>query len=278
MIEQPDHLGVQWAAGLEQAEIGALCDEHSAASESALQAAGAGVSHIGSAVAIYTSEIDTLAFNRIVGFGFDGDTTAERLEALCDIYRERKVPRIFLQLIPPLQTPELEAQLAEHGFHYYNNWIKLTRDCEPIQPVKTDLRIEQIGPEYSDEFSEILIDAFEWDQRLAPLVAATVGLPNWLHYLAFDKDKPVATAALYVAGVYGWIDMAATLKEYRGRGGQGALTERRFADAARLGVETLTVETAEQTPDNEAPSYRNMIRYGFKPIYARPNYLKKFTE
>jgi hypothetical protein len=234
MIEQPDHLAVQWAAGLEQPEIGAWWDLHSSASESALKLAGAGCVQIGSALASYCSKVDTLAFNRILGFGFDGDTSAERLEALSEVYRRAKVPRVFLQLITPLRTPALDSHLAEHGFTYYNNWVKLTRDTEPIPSVKTKLHIEQIGPEYSEEFSDIVISSFEWDKRLSPLVAATVGQPNWLHYLAFDGDKPVATAALYVTGVYGWIDMAATLADYRGRGAQGALVERRFADAARL--------------------------------------------
>ena len=45
-------------------------------------------------------------------------------------------------------------------------------------------------------------------------------------------------------------------------------------DLARsLGCDAVVVETAEQTADHSAPSYRNMIRFGFTEAYFRQNYL-----
>ena len=35
----------------------------------------------------------------------------------------------------------------------------------------------------------------------------------------------------------------------------------------------MIVETAEQTTEKQAPSYRNMIRYGFRQLFVRPNYI-----
>jgi GNAT superfamily N-acetyltransferase len=91
--------------------------------------------------------------------------------------------------------------------------------------------------------------------------------------MAFDSDLPVATGAMYVDGAYAWIDFAATLAEYRGRGAQTSLLAQRVRDAAKLGCQWLVVETAQELPDKPAPSYRNMVRHGFVEAYVRPNYL-----
>jgi hypothetical protein len=44
-------------------------------------------------------------------------------------------------------------------------------------------------------------------------------------------------------------------------------------DAAGDGCRWVSVETAEQTPEREAPSFRNLTRLGFTVAYRRPNYL-----
>jgi GNAT superfamily N-acetyltransferase len=166
--------------------------------------------------------------------------------------------------------------LEDRGFHHYNNWIKLYRDVTLLTPVRTDLAIREIGTEYGDAFGRIIVASFEWPDRLYPWVGATVGRPGWHHYMAFDGETPVATGAVYCRGEVGWIDFASTLSSHRGRGAQAALVEQRIRDAAALGCKWLIVETAEETPDKPAPSFRNMVRYGFKAAYARPNYLFQF--
>ena len=35
----------------------------------------------------------------------------------------------------------------------------------------------------------------------------------------------------------------------------------------------MIVETAEQTTEKESPSYRNVLKSGFKEAYKRPNFL-----
>jgi hypothetical protein len=35
----------------------------------------------------------------------------------------------------------------------------------------------------------------------------------------------------------------------------------------------LVVETAEDTPEKGAPSFRNMLRFGFQVAYVRPNFI-----
>ncbi|MDP6124381.1 MAG: hypothetical protein QGH20_01335 [Candidatus Latescibacteria bacterium] len=108
---------------------------------------------------------------------------------------------------------------------------------------------------------------------MSAVVAATVGRPRWKHYMAFDGDTPVTTGALLAHGDIGWLDFAATLSTHRGMGAQSALTVRRLTDACDAGLKEVTVETVEQKPDKEAPSYRNMVRLGFEVLYSRPNFI-----
>jgi GNAT superfamily N-acetyltransferase len=139
--------------------------------------------------------------------------------------------------------------------------------------VDTDLRIEQIGGGDADAFAMIVAQCLDWPETVGPWVALTVGRPGWKHYIAFDGSKPAATSALYVSGDFAWLDFASTMPDYRGRGAQSALIARRIRDAAELGCSHLVVETAEQTPDHPAPSYRNIVRFGFREAYKRANYI-----
>ncbi|MCP4685890.1 MAG: hypothetical protein GY867_10655 [bacterium] len=52
--------------------------------------------------------------------------------------------------------------------------------------------------------------------------------------------------------------------------------QRRIDDAIAQGCKHLVVETAEETHERSAPSYSNMLRFGFEVAYFRPNYLFKF--
>jgi GNAT superfamily N-acetyltransferase len=271
-----DKIPAEVIRNLEQVEVEAFGDLYRGTPRGTASSIGMKLYTTPTTCTTIMAKIDTLAFNRVIGLGLSEPVTAERLDEITGHYREHKVPRFFIQLHPDAVTQRTAGLLAAKGLRHYNNWVKLYRPVEPIAEVKTDLRIEKIGREHADKFAEIMVTSFEWNETLRPMVAASVGRPGWHHYMAFDADIPVATAAFFAAGEYAWIDMAATLHDYRGRGAQGALVERRIADMAAMGCRWIVVETAEQTPNKEAPSYRNMIRYGFKTAYVRPNYIYEF--
>ena len=109
---------------------------------------------------------------------------------------------------------------------------------------------------------------------LAPFGEATLGRPDWHHFLAFDGDRAVGAGALYVMGHVGWLGFGATLESHRGRGSQSAIFARRIRAAAELGVKLLVTETGEELPDRPNPSYRNMLRAGFRLAYPRQNWLE----
>lgn len=258
---------------LELAEMRGLADLHRAAPPALARPLGLKVVESGAALALVTAAADVLALNRILGLGVFEPATAGTLDRLLAEYRRADVPRAFVQVAPSPEAPAVVDLLLARGARRYNNWVRLWRGVQDVPHVETGLRVECVGAVWRQAFGEIVADGFGWPPATAAWVAASVGRPGWQHYLAFDGDRPVATGALYVASHVGWITLAATRPEARGRGAQSALIARRIADAARLGCVRLSVETAEPTPAREAPSFRNVTRLGFEVAYQRANYL-----
>jgi GNAT superfamily N-acetyltransferase len=108
---------------------------------------------------------------------------------------------------------------------------------------------------------------------LDPWLSAMVGRPGWDHYAAWDGEQLVATGAVFVAERTAWFGFAATLEGHRSQGAQSALITRRFAAALARGCDWVVTETAEQTTERLAPSYKNLQRLGFTEAYRRDNYV-----
>lgn len=82
----------------------------------------------------------------------------------------------------------------------------------------------------------------------------------------------MAAGALFALREAGWLGFAATLPSHRGRGAQGAILAARAARARELGLGVLITETGVPREGGTGPSYRNVLRSGFRPTYVRPNY------
>jgi len=225
---------------------------------------------------LIASKLDVLAMNRVIGLGLGEPVDNKQIENIILRYNKAGVPRFFVQLHPLAQPESLPGILTKHGFSHYNNWVKLYREIEAPLPEPADLEIKEIGPDEGEIFAKIVATSFGWPDNIRPMIAAAVGKSGWHFYMAYDDGVPIATGANFIDGHYCWIDFAATLEEHRGKGAQTALAVRRIEDAGKQGCKWLVVETAEQTAKKEAPSYRNMIRLGFKVAYVRPNYIMKF--
>jgi hypothetical protein len=258
---------------LELSEARAWSDLYRCATPAAVDVCGLDVHSSGSVDAVVAAGIDILAFNRVIGLGVAEPAGEATVDEIVGLYRRAGARRFFVQLSPGAMPARIPGWLESRGFRHHNNWVKLYRPVADPPTSRSGLRVERIGPGHADAFGAIAASCFGWPAFVGPWVACLVGKPHWSHYLAFDGDDPVATAAMRVVGNCGWIDFAATLPEYRGRGAQNALLDRRIRDAAGLGLTHLVVETAEPTPDRPAPSYRNAVRSGFRVAYIRPNYL-----
>ncbi len=258
---------------LEFAERDFMMALHAAAPQAVREACGLAYHPIGEGQAFLASAIDVLAWNRVLGLGMETPATEADLEALVDLYDEAGVPRFFVQLSPAAAPPSVYTWLRQHGFRHYNNWVKLVHRLDtPWPEAQTDLRLEAIGPDDAAAFARLVTPPFDWPADLQPMLAACVGQPGWRHYLAFDGDRPVAGAALFIHDGCAYLGPAATAPAYQQRGAQGAFIDRRLHDAQAMGCTCAVVDTAAPRPGRPVGSLRNLLRYGFDVAYLRPNY------
>jgi ribosomal protein S18 acetylase RimI-like enzyme len=262
---------------LELAEIEAIADLYRAAGPDVVANCGLSVKEVGDAVLIAVTRFDVLALNRLVGLGLRSSPPDAALAAAISAIEQTGSPRCFVPVAPTGASDDLGARLERLGLRQYNNWMRLRRSLDdlprPSDSAATSLDVRRIGSAHADVFGSLVAEAFDYPSALAPITSQTIGRPNWHHYLAFEDDTPIASAAMYVAGSAAWFGFAATDAAHRKRGAQQALIARRLRDAADAGCTWVSVETAEDTVMRDAPSFRNLRRLGFEVAYKRPNYL-----
>lgn len=257
----------------ERAEMEALASVTTLAPASIAKALGLHLIADEGVIMTLATQTDVLALNRIVGLGVETPATRDQLARLIRIARDRGTKRLFVQIAPDHSPVELDEWAEAEGGKTYNRWVRLWRKTDAFPEVRTDLQIRQLTNADAERSGEIVAESFGMPMSVAPWFASFVERPGWTHFGAFDGEKLVASGAVYLSRNAGWLGFAATLAAYRGHGAQGALIRRRVERARELGGEWIITETAEQTPDHSAPSYRNMIRYGFTEAYFRQNYL-----
>jgi hypothetical protein len=252
----------------------AMADLYRSASRELTVAAGLSVTEVDGSIVIAANRIDVLALNRVIGLGLAAPPSDGVLANIVRAFEEIGSPQFFVPLAPVEENEKLDLRLEQLGMRRHNNWMRLwrdLRDLEKLPPAPSNDR--QIGPKEADIFGQLVANAFEYPAAIAPIAGPTVGRPSWHHYLAYDRDIPIAAAAMYLTHDAAWFGFAATAAPHRGRGAQRALVVRRLQDAAFAGCKWVSVETAEDTVTKEAPSFRNLRRLGFEVAYRRPNYL-----
>jgi hypothetical protein len=238
--------------------------------------AGAATIDVGGGVAVALGAAPIGLFNRALGLGFDEPLTEDHVAAVDRFFAERHAPVSVVQLAPSIETPEAIGWLAAHGYRPGGAWVKVWHDLAVLPDAATDIRVDTMGPDRSDDFVRIALEAFEMPPVVASFASATIGRPGWRHYLGFDGDEPVSIAALYVTEGVAWLGYGATLEAARGQGGQSAMLARRLRDAKELGCRFAITETGEETEEEPVNhSYRNMLRSGFRLAYARRNYVRR---
>ena len=174
--------------------------------------------------------------------------------------------------MPRPSPAAVEGWLRERGFAEAYPWQKFRHNGAAAGPVATELAVEETadGP----GFAGALVTGYGLPPFLLPWLALLPGRPGWHCYVARDQadGEAVAAGALYIEDGIGWLGMAATLGEQRGRGAQGAILAARIARAQELGCAEIVTETGVPGPGGPGPSYRNILRAGFVPTYVRPNW------
>jgi GNAT superfamily N-acetyltransferase len=269
------HTSTLPAARMERAEAHAVAEMFSGAPDDVVRELGLGWEWVGESLVVWASKLDVLMFNRALHVGQAESATEYELAAIAARFDGEGVPRSFLQLAPEAEPAgELEAWARARGWAPYNRWVRFSRALVDLPAPPEGVSVKLIGSAQAETFASILTTAFNMPPVFAAWERAIVGRPNWTHYLAYVDGEPVGCAAAFGVDDVAWCGKAGTLESARGRGVQSALIARRLADAADAGHAHVVVETADDTPERNAPSYRNQLRHGFELRYKRDNWLR----
>jgi GNAT superfamily N-acetyltransferase len=248
-------------------------DAFLAADHATAVALGMRAERVGDADVLMMSSVDMLIFNRVAGLGVETPATEEVLDEAIERFHEARVPRYLIDISPAARPILLGDWIAARGLSLFNNWVKLTRKTEAMAIPHTSTRIVEIGRDHALDFGRIIQAVFGLTDIVADWTSALVGRPGRRHFMAFERDKPVGTAAIYMEGEWAQFGYATVLPEARGRGIQAALIAARVRAAHESGCRLASMETAEETLEKPGYSLRNARKMGFQVAYLRPNYL-----
>jgi GrpB-like predicted nucleotidyltransferase (UPF0157 family)/GNAT superfamily N-acetyltransferase len=243
---------------------------HSYSSEDARTKAGFKLLRQGDLTAIRTDIFPGFSLNRALGL----KKIDEKFLNFTEEFFKGKPGKFALQIHPSLLNNEKTELLKSKGYSYANSWVTFYRNSSPVASGGTDLEIKEIGTEFAEDFGRILDKIFSFPHEFDEIASSAVGRKEWVTFMAFDGDKIAGSAAVCINGEYAYLAFANVLPEYRRRGIQGELLSRRIDAARERGVKWIFVDTAETSEENPNPSYWNMLRYGFRLLYNRPNYVK----
>jgi hypothetical protein len=260
----------------ELGEALAFRDTFEAAAAIPDDAVGPITSRPGGGVAFAFTKLDIPFFNRVIGVGTARPAVESDIDEVVAFYDGAGRSVSVAQLAPGATPAEVVGWFEARGYVRSRTWVKMWHSLAGIPDAATDLRIEQIGPEWADDFGRLSVaEAYGFPDIVGRAAGAMVGLPGWHAYVGFDGDLPVSTAAMRIEDGVAWFGFGATSESHRGRGGQSAMFARRLSDAREAGCRFAVVETGEDTPENPNPSYRNMVRAGFELAYFRHNWVRQ---
>ncbi len=201
-------------------------------------------------------------------------TPPERIEALLDevidYYRSRERP-VTLYLSPACEPEDLEARLKARGFvaqKPHEAWLVTDLENRTYPGVFAGVEVRQIGKERALLFAELFLRAFKMPAEYAPVMAQllepTIGLPDVVHYIAYDGEEPTGTISLLCQGEIGVLGSAGVLMTRRGRGAATNLAVVAAREALARGVRYLILQTAART------LLERVLRiYGFERAFVR---------
>jgi len=214
--------------------------------------------------------------NRVIGLGASGRATMEQMEQVIAAYPP-PLP-FFLQVIQECRPPELHHWIAERGFTRKRRWVKVWRDDSPLEPrpeppgMSDAARVDPVASDDHERFARAICEGFRLPPEAAAMVAPLVGRPGWCTYLAFVGESVAGAAMMHLGDGTAHMSMGCTLPDFRRRGIQGRLLERRITDAREAGARVMVSEAAEDIAEKPNPSLHNLLRLGFRQAYLRENY------
>lgn len=205
--------------------------------------------------------------NHIVGMGLYGAVTLPDVERVEEFYRSREVPCEIV--VSPLADPSLRDLLALRSYRiteFNSVLIRQLGSFELIRPAD-GITVERVTTDTEQIWDRVIARGFaEYGPLPDNLFAAFATLADSLNFLARVNGEPAGGgmgSIMREAGIAALFGTA-TIPEFRGRGVQTALINRRLWEADQAGCEYAVVSTLPGSG-----SQRNMERRGFRVAYTK---------
>jgi GNAT superfamily N-acetyltransferase len=225
---------------------------------------------LGSAVALVAPSVAMpLPFNRVIGLGLWEDATERLVEEASALYSSG----FAIEVAPYARPAELVAWLRARRMRRATTTAVHVGRAERLEAPRASVRVERARRDQADAVAELCCSTFGMPKAVSRLIAASVGQPDWRHWLAYLDGEPIAAALSFIDGEAAWLGWAATRPAFRGRGAHAALVAARVSDAAASGCTLVSTETAPSTAERPDPSSRGFERVGFRVAYARSTYI-----
>jgi GNAT superfamily N-acetyltransferase len=171
---------------------------------------------------------------------------------------------------PGAISSTLARQLTDRGFmHTRSDPILIQSGQASGVHLGPDIRTRRVeSAEAVESFKTAYVRAWQVEAWLAPTLQLYaerwLEVPGWTLYLAIQGELPIGVGVLFENGDVAYLADAATIPEFRSRGGQSALIARRVADASQGSSPRLVFSRAEFG----STSQRNLERAGFRSNYT----------
>jgi GNAT superfamily N-acetyltransferase len=229
---------------------------------------------MGPSLVLRCRAIPHLLLNRVYDLAVD--TTATELDGVLACFRDEGLERFMLHVPADGANGKLASLLEARDFErYHRRWVRFRRDDAPLHLPKSELAVEVLHPEHAADAAAVLAPAFDLPDAAVPLLAGALCLPGWHSYFVRIDDELAGVGVLRVEGEQGYLAMAATKPNYRGRGIQGLLMATRVRAAIALGCTELSTETGEAVEGEPNSSFNNMLRCGFEPALTVDNWVPR---
>ncbi|MCL5116945.1 MAG: GNAT family N-acetyltransferase [Firmicutes bacterium] len=211
--------------------------------------------------------------NYAVGLGvFDEseDTLKSSLDALDAFYRPHHTT--WNIEVASLASESFLALLGHYGYRaqaFGQMWI---HPLDLAESPRIGVTVRELAPEEASLWASVtargFADGADDDAGDEALFFGFTTLPGIHLYLAeSSQGTPMGGAAMAVADGYAALFSGATLPEWRGRGVQTALLQKRLWDAKRWGAPFANVQT-----DSDTASAHNVAKVGFRLIYTKTTF------
>lgn len=259
----------------ETVEAEMMYDYESQAPALARKNLGIATTRMGGGVVLAARHDPYQYWNKALGFGFAEPVTQDLIDRVVDFYRRQGSPMAVIQLAPSVLPGDWDEICATHGLRAGGEWAKLSAPIEETRSESlTDLRVDRVGATDAAEWARVVTRGFGMDnEHLDAMVAQSVHNPATQPVAAWDGDRIVAGANLYVHGTAASLNSGATATAHRRRGAQSALIAARVQAARAAGATWMLGEAVVPGPGQSNPSLNNQLRAGLVVRYHRQNWV-----